>query len=223
MIVGFERNLALWNLSLGKELFRVEGDAYFVGSVYFSSDGNTLVGWEREMGAHVFDVLTGRELSSDQDIRGVPPIFSLSSSRTVAISPDKTVVALGTGYGHVELWDALSAKLLRSVDVGDDSITSLAFSPDGRSVVIGTRKSGRGRVAILDPASTQPVQFLDSDFGIVNVVLFSPDGRRAFAGGDEGMKIWELTSGAEVCNIEHLEGFSSGAFSSDGHWLVTGG
>ncbi len=54
-----------------------------------------------------------------------------AQSHTLACSPDGTLLATGNGRGCLQVYSTDMLQLLYSIDKYDDSITALAFSPDG--------------------------------------------------------------------------------------------
>src|SRR5262249_13109655 len=60
--------------------------------------------------------------------------------------------------------------------------------------------------------------------GQINVVRFSPDGRRLLSSSDDGtVRIWDVTSGKEVHELEHGERVLSAAWAPDSKRIVSGG
>ena len=69
------------------------------------------------------------------------------------------------------------------------SISSLAFSPDGKTLASATR----GGIALLDLSTLQVKKSLSGHTDWVNSVAFSPDGRTLASGSADGtILIWEL-------------------------------
>ena len=113
--------------------------------------------------------------------------------------PDETTtVAVATPSRRVRKLDVLLAtsasapakdtagKLELSLPAGPLApITAVAFSPDGKLLVVGSY----GRVTVWDLATVQPTKVLTNVLGAVNDVRFSPDGKLlAVAGGQPSAK-----------------------------------
>jgi len=68
--------------------------------------------------------------------------------RFVAVSPDGRLAASGTWYGSgVKIWDSSSGRCV--ADLPADASATVAFSPDGRWLVVGTE----AQYAVYDPTS----------------------------------------------------------------------
>jgi len=116
------------------------------------------------------------------------------------------------------IWDAESGKRLRTLK-NDDRVWSVAFSPDGRSVVTG---SYDGMARIWDARRGTQLRTLEHE-GWVMSVAFSPGGRTVVAGSYDGMAvIWDASSGKRLRTLKHEDAVRSVAFSPDGRFVVTG-
>ena len=69
-------------------------------------------------------------------------------------------------------------------------VSALAFSPDGRRLLVGIRS---GDCAFHDPAAGQQCAAFDWGIGPIHSVAFSPDGLTCAAGGENGqVVIWDV-------------------------------
>ncbi len=156
--------------------------------------------------------------------------------RQVAWAPDgKTLATLSSAKGEVKLWDVAERKeraTLRS-DLGDSY--SLAFTPDGKTLVVGHHKPDAktgptGGIALWDVATGQRKGLLQQTppRGVTRLALAS-DGKtiaaveswREDAKGDyKGcVTLWDVASGKARAS---LTGETAGAlaFSPDGNVLA---
>jgi WD40 repeat protein len=126
----------------------------------------------------IWDAATGRPT----------PDFCDSHAESIAglaCSPDGTRIVTGGGRdGTVRLWDSATGKTLRTFVIGDEfpcEVRSVAFSPDGKSIVAGGPNSKDGQ-------NTGIVRIWDVETGAVRLelrpdvevsgVAFSHDGSR---------------------------------------------
>jgi WD40 repeat protein len=53
----------------------------------------------------------------------------------LALSPDGSILAAGTSFGTLHLWDMATYQELVTIDAHDPGLDAMAFSPDGRLLV----------------------------------------------------------------------------------------
>ena len=145
-----------------------------------------------------------------------------SSVLTVAYSPvNPFLVASAGDNGEIKLWNLRNGT---AVILGshDDTINSIAFSPDGKFLASGGddyvlklwNVNHKHHIAthehITDRARSQ-----------VKAVTFSPNGKMIATGGRHA-KLWDANTRNEIVTFKHHEWVWTVAFSSDGKLLATG-
>jgi WD40 repeat protein len=142
-------------------------------------------------------------------------------TRPWEIAPDgRTVVSFSVKEGGIRFWDLSARSAVISLKGHSGSITSMAFSPDGRLLATG---SNDNTVKLWDLAAKREVVTLRGHAGWVTGVAFSPDGRTlATSANDSTVKLWNLAIGQEVATLpEHTPPFSGVMFSPDGNLLIS--
>ena len=155
---------------------------------------------------------------------------------SVVAASSQHILAAGGGDlgGQLMLWNvsnprAVKALLPKPPDCGVGAVTTIAFSPDGSTMVIG---GTTGKIAVwnvtspADPAALGTS--LTADVGPIASLAFSPDGRTLAIGGTHGLQLWSTS------DLEHMTPSPSPtvpaasgavravAFSPDGRMLAAG-
>lgn len=106
-----------------------------VSSVAFSPDGTKLVSGSVEGTLKLWEVKTGRDITTLQG-RG----DGLYTS--VAFSPDDALIAQASGaVGTVELWDVSTEKIINTITGHTGSVYSVAFGPDSTKLTVALWRS----------------------------------------------------------------------------------
>jgi WD40 repeat protein len=139
---GDDNSIRLWDLSSGKELRRFEGHTDTVTSVTFAATGRWILSGSSDKTARIWDPESGRELRRFQGHE--------TWVNSVAYSPDGRRIMTGCGgeivdgqFTHgtdtlLHLWDVASTQEIGRLEGHTASVTSLAFSPDGRRALSGS-------------------------------------------------------------------------------------
>lgn len=195
--------------------FTVAADPSAISSVAFTADGSGLL-------ATSGDTLTLWDLTTEKLIRTFRGHTERVSS--VNATPEGRYVVSG-GDGTLRLWDLQNGMLVRTIPADATAhVTSIAISPDGRSVA-SAGLDGTANTWFI-PAGTVLRRFDHSPaHGSVLSVAFSPDGRRVVTAGSDGLiKVWDATVGTIISTIEaHTAPVNVVAFAPDGQTFASAG
>ena len=105
-----------------------------------------------------------------------------------------------------------------------DRVTSIAFSPDGKTFVSG---SADNTLKLWDVSTGKEIRTFRGHSGDVTSVAFSPDGKIIISGSgglfDNTLKLWDVSTGKEIRTFRgHSDDVTSIAFSPDGKTFVSG-
>ncbi len=140
----------------------------------------------------------------------------------VAISSDGRWAAAGTNHSILYIWDTNSAAAAREIET-KHWVTSLAFSPDGRTVAVGSMpEDAAGGLELFDTASGRSLWSAGDHLEQVRSEMFSSDGRLLASVSDDGSsRVWDVATGAEKWFAGGYTGATGLAFSPDGEMLAT--
>jgi WD40 repeat protein len=150
-----------------------------------------------------------------------PPVAAL------AYRPDGKLLAAGI-YQEVVLLDPSNGTELGRLAGQAETVTALAFSPDGQRLAIASGASGAaGELRIYAFQNGQvvpkPEYTIAAHADIIYSIAFSPDGKTlATTGYDRLIKLWDVASGKALRPLkDHSDTVYGLAFSGDGKLLAS--
>jgi WD40 repeat protein len=115
---------------------------------------------------------------------------------SLSFSPDGRLLAAGTDFGKLQIWDVPRHMEIWSLDLEGGDVSEPAFSPNGRLVAVGVY--GTGTVWLIDVGSGKIIDRQKvSDLGCGSVA-FSPDGRFLITPSTGGLIKWPYDKGGTI-------------------------
>lgn len=212
-----DQTVKVWNMANGTEERTLYGYSREAYSVAFSPDGKLIAGGQ-DGGVYLWDAATGANVAAFET---KPNSFDTYIVYDLDFSPDGSMLAAAlNGYtadppGMVVLWNVTTGQVVASAK-HTAGVRSVAFSPDGKKLAIGTDDN----LVFLWDVDTQAItQTMTGHTGPVWALAFSPDGTLLVSAGIGQVIVWDVAAGTPLAGPD---GSFSAAFSADGTLIATG-
>lgn len=214
--VSWDKSAKRWDLATGQELPVIE-DAGRHSRVALSRDGRLLASsGGRDGMVYLTDASTGRRLHALAGHRGYVGVLTFS--------PDGKLLASGGQDQLTRLWDTASGRLVRTLGEPKEqaknevpTINSLAFAPDGTSLL--TVRTFEGKARLWEVATGNALAEIPQPRAAR--VAYAPDGRTVAVGASYHLTVslWDLTTDRQLQSIAAAT--NSLEFSPDSNLLAT--
>ena len=135
-----DQTIKVWDAATGKEIKTLAGHERRVASLAFSADGRSLASSSGADSVKIWDLATAEEKVKLEKVE-----LKDGEGARVAFSPDGKVLAAAS-LNVVKVWDAATGKERATIanlgGIGVHDVALLAFSPDGKTLVLGTGTFG---------------------------------------------------------------------------------
>jgi WD40 repeat protein len=204
-------SLEVWNLYNAKRT-TIGEHTDWIFSLVISLDGQILVSGSRDESIKIWNLET-QQLK--QTLAG-----NSQGALAIAISPDNKILFSSCGDKTLRVWN-LETNTLTATHFHPDLIWSMTITPDGKTLICGTRNSS---IVLIDTYTGAVKSTFTGHTGEVWCLAITPDGKTLASGsGDRTIKLWNLDSGGLITTLdEHDKEVYTLAIAPDGQTLVSG-
>jgi WD40 repeat protein len=204
---GAAMRVRLWDVGSGKERDAFgEGHRTAVWSVLFAPDGKTLLTGSETI--RVWDVATGRE---QRRLAG-------SGAGMTLTREGRTLATLGPRHS-ITIWDLATGQERHRLTGHKDSVTALAFAPDGHRLASSSHDR---TVRWWNPATGKELFQRTAEYHLEGLA-WSPDGRMVLAGDrTRTISLWDAAGKPLARFTVNGRDLSSMRLSPDGRTLAYG-
>ncbi len=218
---AYDGKLVWWNAATGEKVRTKDAHAKWIRNLAVSPDGKILASVADDMLCKLWNTETGEPIKTLAGHELLTPQHYPSMLFACAFSVDNRLIATADKVGHIVVWDVATGDQLKTLEAplmytwdpkqrrhSIGGIRSVAFSPDGKLLVVGgTGQIGNvdhlealARLEVFDwQAGQRTHEFPGDKFkGLVESIAFHPSGNwLVCAGGEhEGfVKFFDVNAG----------------------------
>jgi len=180
--------LKLWDVQTGHLLKTIDNPGSRVRAIAWSPDQSMIAGSGVDGKIHVWNPKTGHPV---RKIDGHANKTEALAWQPVPQANGTFVIATGSADETIKLWDSSTDVCLTTIDV-EDSVFSVAWSPDGCFLASGTKQ---GAVDVWDGQTGDHITRLNGHRQCVWGLSWHSNGYLLASGGDDQrIRVWDIAS-----------------------------
>ena len=205
------------------------GHEEWINALTMSDDETLLVSGDDAGKVIIREQVSGQELRSWK-VEGWVHALALSpDNKRAVISERRPLVFNSSQRWGLRLWDAEKGESTKdlSEDYKKMYLSALAWSPDGKTIVVGRGEDDDGKIWLVDADGKQRKELTPFHKYGVTEFAFHPDGKHLFsAGRDTVVRVWDFKEGKLVKELGKPRGgqfkdwIHAIAFNHDGTLLA---
>jgi WD40 repeat protein/tRNA A-37 threonylcarbamoyl transferase component Bud32 len=214
----------LWDAATGEPFGLALHHPAGVNAVAFSPDGKTVLTGSGDNTARLWNAATGKPLGPPMQHQGEGNVYVVAFSAN-----GKTVFTAGisntwqddwaASMGEARVWEVPTAEAQCPPLQHQDEVEAVAFSPDGKTVLTGSREN---TARLWNAATGKPLGPPLKHKNWVRAVAFSPDGKTVLTGSSTA-QLWDAATSKPLGPpLKHENWVVAVAFSPDGKTVLTG-
>ena len=209
-----------WDAGAGRQLGQTDLKAEGSLSAF---DGRLAVIADPDKGAAVFDAASGKPVATVKGASSIQALALSPDDRTLALADRETTKGSDTLFG-VTLYSLPDGKKLKALPDAADRPQALAFSADGKALIVGY---GPSRVRLFDIASGKTLANTDTTdkgdiYGVHGLALFA-DGHAFAVRNDFALQVRPYPAGKRLQTIKAAYGLNAFDVAKDGRRLALAG
>ncbi|WP_239469801.1 WD40 repeat domain-containing protein [Archangium violaceum] len=206
---GRDGSLHVWSRPRTPAEVILRGHQVWVEALAFSEDQALVSGGE-----------DGLRLWSLPEGNALEPRSLGTGISSLAVSPDRKLIAAGGLDGTVRVLEAGSGRQLLALSGVTGSVRALAIAPDGKSLAAG----GDRDILLWSLPSGSVLGQLTGHTGKIWSLAFEPAGNRLASGGaDNTVRLWDLNRRQQILQLDTGGLVRAVAFTPSDNRLVTAG
>lgn len=216
----------VWDVNTGDLLFTLKAHTRWIRVLAFSPDSKILASGDEYRVIRLWNIETGTHRATFKVAKG--------SFHALAFSPNGKLLASGSSDGSVRLWDAtvknsegnILGQYVPSLTVKGhkEDVSTLAFSPDGKTFISGSYADEN--IYVWDTTTGSKRFTCQGHFGYTSGLAFSETGGTLTSvhrvnWRNVQLKVWDVSIGSQLSNDSLNIAGAFGAISPDGQTIVS--